>query len=125
VPDGFSDQLCIFANGDMECPGGDYSEKTVLYSGADDDRRCGPCACDTPPVSTCTGTFEFYDNDDCTGSVLGTSSTAFGCGGNVTGMESIRLVFDGDGSCPVFKGASPLGEIAPAGEMTYCCTPAE
>jgi hypothetical protein len=60
VPDGFSDQLCIFANGDMECPGGDYSEKTVLYSGADDDRRCGPCACDTPPVSTCTGTFEFY-----------------------------------------------------------------
>jgi hypothetical protein len=121
APAGFEDWLCIFSEGDLECPAGDYSEKTLLHSGVDDTRACGPCACDMPPVSSCTGTWELYDNDDCTGNVV-TTSPLSGCA-VASNVGSIRLSFGSATECGVFEDTTATGAIAPTGEMTYCCMP--
>ena len=123
VPEGFSRYLCIFANGDLECPAGDYGEKTVLYSGVDDTRTCGTCMCGEEPEGFCTGEFEIFGSDDCSGAALQTAPYDGGCVGAVSGVESLRFAYDGPATCDVLQMPAPAGSIAPAGEITYCCTP--
>jgi hypothetical protein len=122
VPDGFSNHLCIFANGDLSCPPGDYIDKTVLYSGADDNRTCGTCMCGNA-TGTCTGEFEIFDSEDCSGDPLDSRPANGGCTGAVAGVRSLRFDYDGPTACDVFQPPASAGSVAPAGEITYCCLP--
>jgi hypothetical protein len=124
APAGFEDWLCIFSEGDLECPSGDYSDKTLLYSGVTDTRNCGPCACDVAPSSTCTGQFEVFDTDDCTNDPIHTQSLgSFMCSGNLQNVGSLRIALDGGTECPIFTDTTPVGSIEPEGAITYCCMP--
>jgi hypothetical protein len=123
APAGFEDWLCIFSEGDLECPAGDYSEKSLLYSGVADSRGCSQCVCDAAPAASCTGNWELFDSDDCTGNIVHTQGLTGGCSQQVTGVESFRIALSGGTECPIFKDTSPMGEIVPDGAFTYCCMP--
>jgi hypothetical protein len=124
APAGFENWLCIFAEGDLECPAGDYSEKTMLYSGVSDTRGCGSCICGAAPATTCTGNWEVFDNDDCTGNVVHTQPVSpYACSGALDGVGSFRIALDGGTECPIMTDTTPTGSIEPDGAFTYCCTP--
>ncbi len=123
APAGFEDWVCIFSQGDVECPAGDYSEKTVLYSGVVDTRRCSQCVCDVAPATTCTGNWEIFDDDTCEGNVLHTMPLTGGCAGTVEGAGSFRIALSGGTECPIFEDTAPMGSIEPDGAITYCCMP--
>lgn len=37
------DKVCIFKEGDQECPKLNYTDKTLIHQGIKDQRSCGPC----------------------------------------------------------------------------------
>jgi hypothetical protein len=123
VPAGFDDDLCIFANGDLPCPEGDYSEKSVWFSSVDDTRSCGQCICGDPPDATCSGAFEMFAAADCSGEPTQTHPADVGCAGAVQGVSTLRFAYDGPTTCALTQAPAPQGTVAPAGAITYCCLP--
>ena len=122
-PEGYEAGLCIFVQGDMECPAGDFSEKFTLNSGTDDTRNCGPCTCGTGSA-TCTGTLDVFASADCSDEPLvSLDATSFSCVDGSAGAQSAMITYDADPTCPVDVMPEPVGEVAPAGEFTYCCEP--
>ena len=120
-PEGYEAGLCIFAQGDMECPAGDFSEKLMLHSGTDDMRNCGPCTCGTGSP-TCTGTLDVFSSADCSGAPLASlDASSFTCVDGTGDAQSAVVTFDADPTCPVEMVPEPVGDIAPSGEFTYCC----
>jgi hypothetical protein len=120
APGGYDERLCIFAQGDNECPAGAFSEKSLLFSAVQDDRGCTECECGSPPPISCTGVFDVYDGNDCTGTVVGTAP-ASGCSGPIVGGGSIHVNLDADTTCPVTAPSEPMGGAEPSGLFTYCC----
>ena len=121
VPEGFTNNVCIFANGDLDCPSGDYTEKTVLYSSVEDTRTCGQCMCGEPPAGGCTGDFEIFASEDCSGDAAQSLPENGGCTGALSSVGSLRFDYDGPSECEVSLAPGPAGSIAPVGEITYCC----
>ena len=123
APDGYEPELCVFAQGDNECPtDGAYTERVVLYSAINDTRGCSECECGNAPPISCTGTFEVFADDDCSGSLL-SSAAPNTCGGQVTDAGSIHVNIDQDPTCSVVAEPEPEGTAEPAGTFTFCCQP--
>ena len=120
APDGFEPGLCIFTQGEAECPDGPFSERTVLFSSVDDRRRCSECECGAPPFVSCDGVFDMYDGTDCSGTLLATGANNV-CSGAVENVGSIHVNLPGDPQCGVDGPPEPEGTAEPVGLFTYCC----
>lgn len=121
APEGFEDSLCIYMEGENECPAGDFSEQFIHYSGVDDTRNCSSCQCGMA-AATCMGTMEVYAADDCTGEPIAETAVN-ACTMNVSGGNSVAIDYGGDSVCPVMTPPEAVGTIATTGAFTYCCTP--
>ena len=121
APEGFEDTLCIYMEGENECPAGDFSEQFIQYSGVDDTRNCSSCQCGMAAAS-CMGTMEVYSSNDCTGEPIAEAGIN-ACAMNVSGGNSVAIDYGGEGVCPVMTPPEPVGTIATTGAFTYCCTP--
>ncbi len=119
-PEGFEDTLCIYMEGEQECPAGDFSEQFIQYSGVDDTRNCTNCACGMAAAS-CMGTLQVFASDDCTGESLADCGVN-ACTMGVSGGNSVAIDYGSEGVCPVMTPPEPAGTIAVAGAFTYCCT---
>ena len=117
-PEGFEPGLCVYAQGDLECPAGPYATKYTYYSGADDQRDCSNCTCGQA-VATCTGSMYVYDGAGCGGNQVADVPSSGQCTPAVG--ASVGLNFTGESSCPVATPPEPMGTIAPTGEFTFCC----
>ena len=56
VPQGdsrFEAGVCIWQAGDVECPEGEFTERTVAFTDVMDSRECGTCACGTAVGESC------------------------------------------------------------------------
>jgi hypothetical protein len=121
--------VCIWKEGENECPAGDYSERILRYRNVEDQRTCGDCTCGAPDVSvlSCKAIVELYWGDSCTGNTK-ESVTDFGtCGpifANPTVPNSAKL---GDNTEIVGKanctpgGGAPTGGPVATDAVTYCC----
>lgn len=117
--EGFEPSLCIYAQGDLECPPGVYANKQAYFSGADDQRDCSNCTCGQGTVS-CTGSMQVFDGAACGGNQVADVPSTGQCTPAVG--SSVGLNFTGESGCPVATPPEPMGTIAPTGPFTFCCT---
>ncbi len=123
--------LCIYREGEHECPAGPYADASVYFRSYDDERDCSP-ACECGDVTgTCTGataTLWRYTNS-CTSSGLCSNPPCVdyltpGCDStNLPAVESIQLTGIpelSNESCPPI-GYQPVGDIVPTDPITVCC----
>jgi hypothetical protein len=115
---------CITQAGDMPCPAGPYSVKTVVYGKTDDTRGCSACTCGPPSNVKCNGTTTTYTDNACmTAKTVVPHTNA--CTNSSAG--SIKIIYTADpptGSCSVVaNGGQPNGAAMPAEPHTVCCTP--
>jgi hypothetical protein len=120
APAGFESGVCIYREGQHECPAGDYSVIHRHHSGVEDDRDCSYCACGAG-TGVCDGSLQVYGSNDCTGAAQAAAPNV--CTQGIVGGHSVGVAFTGDGSCPITMPPMPTGTIAPTGEFTFCCTP--
>jgi hypothetical protein len=119
APEGFESGVCIYREGQQECPEGDYSVAYQHHSGVEDDRDCSYCACGSGS-GTCDGSLDVYGSADCTGAAQAAALNV--CTQGISGGHSVSINFTGMGSCPIAMPSMPEGTITATGEFTFCCT---
>jgi hypothetical protein len=135
LPPGFS--LCIFQNGENDCPGDDvpgnvFTKRHIFYQGVQDDRQCSSCTCGAPAGSMCTGMLSIYKGGDltCSGQILehkGVSSEGPVCldlapPGLALGSKSADATTYLPGTCPA-TGGDASGIAVKTNPATLCCRP--
>lgn len=120
-PDGFATQLCISSDGDIDCPGGEWTSRTVVYRGLEDTRACQGCTCDGP--TSCEGHAFAYSDTTCGDAPQEVEFD--GC----TSIEappgySVGATIE-NGSCQASTAAevTAVGQANPTGPLTLCCAP--
>nr|UXE44905.1 hypothetical protein Hi04_10k_c3883_00014 [uncultured bacterium] len=115
VPSGW--QACVAHLGDMPCPSGSFSTRTVV--GTDTSLTCSGCTCSTANVS-CAGDLTYFSDMNCGTPVVSIASDA-GCvsasGGLVFSYKWNGVVVD--------AGCAPSGTPTPSVSLvqttTVCC----
>jgi len=119
APEGFESQWCIYQQGDIECPAGEYPNKTIFYSDVEDTRACSNCQCGSAASSCTERQLLIFDGQDCAGEpsliVDPTGVCVAATGGSIAGTPS-------EAACPVTEAPVAQGSIAPTGAFTFCCT---
>lgn len=116
VPDA---DACIMRAGDVPCPAGDYSVRTVVYGDYVDERDCSACDCDVQgPVCR----VELRYGDDCSGNpdVAWTTNTAHCETFAIPAGEAFTAMHDTVDNC-VGDGGDPIGAVVPIDPTTLCC----
>ena len=129
----FSGAVCIYADGDMACPAGEYATRTVYYTDFEDDRGCLTCTCDTvETLCDVAGNVTLYEATGC--SVGGTGvgvvppdGTCGPMGFNGTPISTPNSFFVQAPSVPA--GAcvmtpnidQPQGGVTQIDPITVCC----
>jgi hypothetical protein len=118
APEGFESTWCIYQQGDIDCPAGDYPNKTLFWSDIEDTRGCSNCQCGSAAESCNERDLLIFDGDDCAGDpilvVEPTGICVQGTGGSIAGTPS-------EAACPVTEAPVASGEIMPTGAFTFCC----
>ncbi|MEM7151273.1 MAG: hypothetical protein AAF799_00450 [Myxococcota bacterium] len=121
--DPYYPQWCVWQTGEVECPAGDYSVRTVLHQDVDDDRDCQECTCGFPSTPCMNTTLFLSTTTNCMGSSAG-NVPAGGCTDGVGSIDPVALshvVGSAQGQCePAVVG--PMGTAAEAEPVTFCCT---
>jgi len=124
---GFAAPLCIVKQGEHICPAGNFSERTLLYVGIQDQRSCdaSSCQCDAP--TTCHGDAILregpigFANNYIVREVLNTN--------NVCSQTPIKTHVQwhllGVDNCSLQAGTIPTtsGSVMSLGTTTLCCAP--
>ena len=117
APDQFM-SVCIASPGEVACPEGDYSERTVWFSDYEDDRACVGCTCESP-TGICEGVLELR-NGGCNSQLI-EAVPAGSCGNNPINNTYLAVEYKPSaGGC---DASTPelSGEAAGTGAVTYCC----
>lgn len=110
---------CILRAGDVPCPAGPYSDRTVLYGDYLDDRDCSTCQCNVQgPVCR----VEMRMSTDCSGTpdVTWTTDVAHCESFDVPVGEDFTAQLDTVDNC-AGTGSSPIGAATPVDPTTICC----
>ncbi len=120
APEGFENAWCIYAQGDVACPAGDFSNKSVFFTNAMDTRECSSCSCGTAGTSCDDGVLQLFAGPDCAGSpVEEITPGGYVCHDVTAG--SFAASFSAGPPCPVTSIPEPMGEVAAVGPFTFCC----
>lgn len=119
----FESQLCVVADGDLECPA-DYPDKELFHAGMVDDRECSDCTCGNP-FGTCSGySVRLFNQANCGGSPLATLSPTGVCTEVLSnqGVESASIQNGTieNASCTPSGGVA-VGSSVEAEPRTVCC----
>jgi hypothetical protein len=127
VPRGGGDYtsgVCIWRDGNQQCPFKYANTRIVLAQTATDDRACSACTCDTPTGVSCAGgSYTLFNNADCTGTSTPLSTTCADATLPLSdGKGAILPKFDKPtgGSCQP-QGGEPSGSVTPTSTKTICC----
>ena len=123
VPGGFD--LCRYVAGDTGCPPGYYSEPSLFYMGATDERACEACDCASPEGAQCEAYVSVYKDGACASPIAQhLVADAPLCvdvvAGSALGSSAAVMLTDVAGSCAP-SGGEPVGGLEPAGPVTLCC----
>ena len=113
--------VCVFHEGDVECPAGFPNRHVLATKGEEvDTRGCSACAC--PQSFSCNPTFRFYSAANCSGLVIASNQAntciALGAAANLNSYDVDWNAVSG--SCPS-AGGQPTGQIVPGNSITSCC----
>jgi hypothetical protein len=115
---------CVMLDDARACPAG--TKTTTVYSSIQDDRACGPCACDLQGASCDSVVLQLGSDQQCgldTADVFGGSRTCTTTQPQ-TGVSAPGYHLAGtltDGTC---KPTSALtGALTPTGARSLCCLP--
>jgi hypothetical protein len=118
--------LCIFKQGDEQCPPSPYSERIVYHTDFDDSRGCSECECGDPN-GVCTGiNVQLHGNDSC--SMLASQVAGTGNCVQVAPTSTAARTFGSleapEADCVgVATQTEPTGTVTPANPVTVCCLP--
>jgi hypothetical protein len=119
APEGFESKWCIYQQGDIECPAGEYPNKTIFWSDVDDTRGCTNCQCGTAAEVCTERQLMIFNGPDCAGDPAFIVEPDGVCvqatGGSIAGTPA-------ESGCPVNEPSMPQGEIMPTGAFTFCCS---
>jgi hypothetical protein len=116
----FDAALCVFRDGDKQCPGG-FPKKHVFVSNVVDNRDCSACTCGSG-TATCDVVTKVYASADCSGASLVDVPNDLSCVMGALGA-SIKPTVTSSGSCPP-SGGQPTGSVQEGNQQTtVCCTP--
>lgn len=120
-------QICIYQEGDNECPPS-YSVKHLVYSSFTDARGCAPCTCGTSDGS-CSARLDVYPDGTCTPpdppfalvlTSAGPSCAAIDPPGSALGSKMLAALGYHPGACAP-DGGQVVGAVEPSGAATFCC----
>jgi hypothetical protein len=114
--------LCIWVEGDTDCPAGPYETQIVRYLGVEDTRGCSECSCGSPEGS-CGGDVELLTSGcGIMGVLEGKVDVDAGCAdiNEVPTFAEYKAQVV-DAACPA-NGGETVGEALPASPVTFCCT---
>lgn len=112
---------CIYQEGDVACPDGAYSERTVTYQDIDDSRNCSPCTCGDP-TGPCHGSVGFFIEGS--GVFDAFSTTQDSCVDfSFTPTHGQFFPDSTAGAACASGGGALVGEATPADAVTTCCLP--
>lgn len=118
----FDAQICIATEGEVQCPSGPYTNRTVYHTGFDDARACGNCSCELAPGTKCSGEVHLLSNGcGLQGLLLGTVPLS-GCTASIANVQFASFVPDAmqTGSCDAVGGGVE-GKVQELGAWTFCC----
>jgi hypothetical protein len=127
VPSGF--QRCGVPSTGTSCPTGLLT--LTVYTGRDDTRSCGGCACGTVDLACNVTGMQFWSNADCMGGVYDMStscqlvngSSLGDTGGNSVSYRADLSTNNQQSTCAVTSASQPNGSVTPTGAITVCCEP--
>jgi hypothetical protein len=125
------DAVCLFRDGNHDCPSGPYSERSVINTGFDDERHCEGCSCEAAGFECSIKFTVFISTGGCAVSgnvglrefVTGTETCSFD--GNVRSFlvtENDRVEVSKPGTCAP-SNATLEGTVSPGAPVTVCCLP--
>ena len=124
VPMGYGPKACVYAPGDPACPGAPYLNKTLVYTGIDDQRSCSSCACGVVAGETCSATLLVFSGfgQGCSGALqtLPANGQCHPVQGPSTGLIVKQSGPPMGGSCAT-SGGKPAGMATGAKPITVCC----
>lgn len=121
---GGTDALCVYVEGDAECPAG-FPARTVVHRSLSDERTCTDCGCDSPEVE-CTGSVPFRPANEgrCDSSLLTATLDVGTCERSEilhgSPEQDAKASLSVTGTCAPTGGAVE-GEVTPAEPITVCC----
>jgi len=117
-----ADALCIWADGDLECPMDlGYDTRRVLFRDLLDTRGCSGCSCTI--AGECTGAVYLFGIDGCDADFVAATLTFDGaCQQVASTITAAELTgsWDVDASCQS-NGGEPEGAAAGVDPVTICC----
>jgi hypothetical protein len=123
VPGDVDTPICISQPGNLECPAGPWTERTLVFQNFEDDRACTQCTCGEP-TGPCGGGFIFWNdsNGGCNTGLLGIYEAGNVC---IDEPNATHVQLDTnhlDASCAP-SGGDPVGSADPIDPLTLCCLP--
>jgi hypothetical protein len=121
----FSDGVCIWAEGEVECPAGtDFVQRDVRYSGTVDTRACSDCSCGMASGEACADATLILSRTAAASVNVPADGTC-----DLVGLDGspgwTAITYDpgepSGGSCRPGGGQSE-GEVAPETQITFCCS---
>ncbi len=115
--------LCIYHSGAVSsCPAGyTAGAPIIVYTGALDQRSCGPCSCSGPAGGGCSGNVRFYAGGACggTGTQNAPACTTYSLSPSPGSVRATYALTPG--TCSVSNQPMPAGAVVPTGPTTVCC----
>lgn len=120
-----AEAICIWQDGDVDCPEGDYGVKTLLHGDYEDSRDCEACMCGDP-TGTCTvPVVRMHAQDTCacitSACDFGTSCTLTPFDSAIYGLELITPSTVHEAYCEP-SDPQVIGDAAATEPRTLCCT---
>ena len=119
-PDDFTAGLCIWQEGDHDCPS-TFPEKELTFGSIDDRRGCETCACGEAQ-GHCDSAFANINHQACVLPLGGSFAANGECGVQLTSNVNWAFANTGDPTafCAPSEGA-PTGEANGEEPVTICC----
>jgi hypothetical protein len=115
----FAEELCVYADGELECPEG-YEQQRILYRDIMDTRGCSTCTCGVE--GECTGSVYLFGSSACNDDLIGSVSLNGSCLQYNLGATAGELsgTFEVESTCEPSGGVAE-GEARGADPVTLCC----
>lgn len=122
APRASGDALCVWQDGDSDCPDGYDDDRTVVHRTIDDTRSCNECTCGEPRGLCDTASITMFSNV-CNPPISSLMATTGECELGSASSVTRSAIFD-VGTPNAFCVATPavaVGVATPTDPVTVCC----
>lgn len=122
----FGQKLCIATtSGDVPCPAGPYSDRSVVFTAFNDTRSCSACACGSTTIPCATGV-ALYTDTSCNTPNFASSDVTTCLAPNALGSAKLTSTgapkTDLAAACAATQ-STPSGGVTGGSPATICCLP--